>query len=230
VAVDAGDRRIRRAALIRIGAAVALLFAVFVVARVTGATPSIKQLERWGNDAGALGPFLAVPVGVALNLLFVPIWLIAGAAGLVFGVAGGTAISLVVVGSSAALQLILGRRLAGREAPGALGDRGRAAAEVLGRRGFWAVFYVRLVPGIPFNTLNYAAGLSRLRVRDIFAGTLLGFAPRTFAYAALGGNIANLGSTQAKAALAFGVLVAVAGALVARRQLAAERRSRGEDT
>ncbi|MEA2350747.1 MAG: hypothetical protein QOG86_1688, partial [Thermoleophilaceae bacterium] len=92
------------------------------------------------------------------------------------------------------------------------------------RRGFWAVLYVRLIPGVPFNTLNYAAGLSRLRARDMFAGTALGFAPRTFAYAALGGSISNLGAPEAKVALAVGGAMAVAGAVLARRQIAAERR------
>ena len=206
----------------------ALLLGVFVAARVAGVSPSVHRLEHWGRHAGALGPIAAVPIGVALNLLFVPIPIIAGAAGLLFGVAGGTAIAVLVVGASAASHLIIGRRLAGRGAEHILGPRGRAAAEFLGRRGFWAVLYVRLVPGLPFNSLNYAAGLSRLRVREIFAGSALGFAPRTFAYAALGGSISNLGSTQARLAIAFGIAVAVGGALAARRQLLAEPR-RGKD-
>jgi uncharacterized membrane protein YdjX (TVP38/TMEM64 family) len=92
------------------------------------------------------------------------------------------------------------------------------------RRGFWTVLYVRLVPGVPFNMLNYAAGLTRLRAREIFAGTGLGFAPRTFAYAAVGGSLANLHSTEARVAMGVGVAMAVVGALLARRQIAAERR------
>ncbi|TML82855.1 MAG: TVP38/TMEM64 family protein [Actinobacteria bacterium] len=91
-------------------------------------------------------------------------------------------------------------------------------------RGFWAVLYLRLIPALPFNSLNYAAGLSRLRARHMFAGTGLGFAPRTFAYAAVGGSISNIGSAEAIVAISIGVVMAVIGALLARGQIAAERR------
>src|SRR5205814_8607448 len=120
--------------------------------------------------------------------------------------------------------LLIGRHLAGASAGVLLGRRGAAVAEFLERRGFWAVLYVRLVPGLPFNSLNYAAGLSRLRARDMFAGTGLGFAPRTFAYAAVGGSISNVGSTEAVVAVAIGVVMAIVGAVLARGQIAAERR------
>jgi uncharacterized membrane protein YdjX (TVP38/TMEM64 family) len=223
VAVDAEARQLRRRALLRVAAAALAVACVFVAARVAGLTPSAHRIERWGDGLGLVGPPLFVIGGVVLNCLFVPIPIIAGAAGLVFGTAAGTAIGILVVASSATVHLLIGRRLAGSQAEVLLGARGASAARFLGRRGFWAVLYVRLVPAVPFNTLNYAAGLSRLRARDMFAGTGLGFAPRTFAYAALGGSLSRLDSTEARVAIAVGVAMAVAGALLARRQIRAER-------
>jgi uncharacterized membrane protein YdjX (TVP38/TMEM64 family) len=224
VAVEGDVRRLRRRALLRVAAAAALVAAVFVAARLTGVSPSAKRIEHWAKGLGVFGPVLFVAAGVALNCVFVPIPVIAGAAGLVFGTAEGTAIGILVAGSSATVHLAVGRRLAGAHAEALLGRRGASVADFLSRRGFWAVLYVRLIPALPFNTLNYAAGLSRLRARDMFAGTGLGFAPRTFAYAALGGSIANLHSTEAQVAVVVGVLMAVAGAVLARRQIAADRR------
>jgi uncharacterized membrane protein YdjX (TVP38/TMEM64 family) len=226
VAAPADVGRLRRRALLRIGAAAALLLAVFVGARLAGLSPSAHGLQRWADGLGFLGPVLFVFAGVALNCAFVPIPVLATAAGLVFGTAEGTAVGVATVASSATLHLLIGRHLAGASADVLLGRRGAAIAEFLERRGFWAVLYVRLVPGLPFNSLNYAAGLSRLRARAMFAGTGLGFAPRTFAYAAVGGSITNLGSTEARVALAIGVAMAVVGAVLARRQIAAERRRR----
>jgi uncharacterized membrane protein YdjX (TVP38/TMEM64 family) len=205
---------------------VAVLAAVFAAARIAGVSPSAKRIEHWADGLGLLAPVLFVLAGVALNCLFVPLPVIAGAAGLVFGTAEGTAIGVLVVGLSATVHLLVGRRLAGERAELLLGRRGAAVAGFLSRRGFWAVLYVRLIPGLPFNTLNYAAGLSRLRPRDMFAGTAIGFAPRTFAYAALGGSVSNLHSTEAQVAIVVGVVMAVAGAALARRQIAAERRQR----
>src|SRR5437764_4343653 len=160
-------RRLRRRALIRVALAAALLAAIFATARLTGISPSAKRLEHWADGLGLFGPLIFVIAGVALNCLFVPVPVLAGAAGLVFGTAEGTAVGVVVVASSATVHLLIGRHLAGASAEILLGRRGAAVAEFLERRGFWAVLYVRLVPGLPFNSLNYAAGLSRLRARDV---------------------------------------------------------------
>ena len=222
--MDAEIRRARRRLLLRVGLAATVLLAVFVAARIAGLTPSVDRIKRFGDDLGPFGPAVFVLGGVALNLVFVPIPVIAGAAGLVFGTAEGTAIGVLVVGGAAATQLLIGRRLTGEHAPALFGSRATSVMDFISRRGFLAVLYLRLIPGIPFNTLNYAAGLSRLRARDMFAGTALGFAPRIFAFAALGGSIGNLDSTEARVAVALGVAMAVAGVLLARAQIAAERR------
>src|SRR2546423_13451148 len=196
--VDAATRGARRAALMRLGLAAALLLAIFLTARLAGLSPSAKRIQDWGDGLGVAGPLVVVALGVALNCLFVPLPVIGGGAGLVFGTAEGTAVGVLVAGLSATVHLFIGRRLAGERTEALLGPRGRSVVEFVSRRGFWTVLYVRLVPALPFNTLNYAAGLSRLRARDMFAGTALGFAPRTFAYAALGGSLGNPGSTEAR--------------------------------
>jgi uncharacterized membrane protein YdjX (TVP38/TMEM64 family) len=52
--------------------------------------------------------------------------------------------------------------------------------------GFWVVFFWRLVPLLPDNALNWGAGLSAVRFRAYFLGTLLGAAPAAAVYAWLG--------------------------------------------
>jgi len=74
-------------------------------------------------------------------------------------------------------------------------------------RGFLAVLYARIVPGAPFALISYAAGLTRIRLRDFAGATAIGALPRAFAYAALGGSIGNYSSPQAL--VAIGVLVAM---------------------
>ena len=70
----------RRSALLRIAAAVALLASVFAVARLAGLTPSAKRIEHWADGLGVAGPVLFAAAGVALNVVFVPIPVLAGAA------------------------------------------------------------------------------------------------------------------------------------------------------
>ena len=65
------------------------------------------------------------------------------------------------------------------------GPRLAALREAIGRRGFLAVLYARIVPGVPYSLVNYAAGLAPIRLATFAAATALGAAPRAFAYTAL---------------------------------------------
>ena len=87
----------------------------------------------------------------------------------------------------------------------------------LERRGFWAVLYLRLAPGIPYTLVNYTAGLSRIGLRPFVAATALGTAPRTFAYVALGGSFGNLRRPETIIAIALLLAMGVAGLVLARR-------------
>jgi uncharacterized membrane protein YdjX (TVP38/TMEM64 family) len=106
-------------------------------------------------------------------------------------------------------------------------DAGLLAAlrAVVARRGFLSVLYARIVPGLPYSLVNYAAGLSPIPLRTFAAATALGCAPRAFAYTALGGSLDDLGSPEAIAAYVVLVVMALGGAVFARRDFKAARAS-----
>jgi uncharacterized membrane protein YdjX (TVP38/TMEM64 family) len=81
-----------------------------------------------------------------------------------------------------------------RGCAGVLLERPRAWVSA---RGFESVLLARIAPGIPYNLVNYAAGLTPIPLTVFALATALGVAPRAFAYTALGGSIGNLGSTVA---------------------------------
>jgi uncharacterized membrane protein YdjX (TVP38/TMEM64 family) len=213
----------RRAALIRLAAFAAAVGAVFVAVTASGSAPDAGAISDWGEGFGVAGPLLFIPLSAALSCLFVPGPVLAGAAGLLFGTALGTPIALASAVLAATAQLLISRHLAGDQVGAILPERIRRIDAFLERRGFLAVLYVRLAPGIPYTLANYGAGLTRLRLRDLVAGTAVGALPRTFAYAALGGSLNDLGRTEAKVAVALLVVMAVAGVALGRRQLARER-------
>jgi len=100
------------------------------------------------------------------------------------------AILSATLGASAALLIAraLAQRSYGALARGRLRDW---TARIEGR-GFLAVLYARIVPGAPFALISYAAGVTRVRLRDFAGATAIGALPRAFAYAALGGSMARL--------------------------------------
>jgi uncharacterized membrane protein YdjX (TVP38/TMEM64 family) len=212
-----------RAARLRLAGFAAVVLGLFIAATVSGRLPDADGVRDWTDGFGAAGPPVFVPLGACLLCLFVPGWVVAGAAGLLFGTGAGTAVALAAIVLGAVMQMSISRYIAGDAARHLLPERVKRFDRFIEERGFWAVFYMRIAPAIPYNLVNYGAGLTSLRVRAMAAGTTIGAAPRTFAWVALGGNLDDLGAPEARVAIALLVAMAVVGALLARRQLASER-------
>jgi uncharacterized membrane protein YdjX (TVP38/TMEM64 family) len=182
---------------------------------------SAQRVQEWVDGYGLAGPLVFIAVSAALTPALFPGPLLAGASGLLFGTWLGTPISIVSATLGAALAFGLARWLAHDAVASFEPAHPRLAAlrAWIGRRGFVAVLYARIVPGVPYSLVNYAAGLSPVALRAFAAATAIGCAPRAFAYTALGGSIDDLGSPEAIAAAAVLAVMAVAGALLARRDL-----------
>jgi uncharacterized membrane protein YdjX (TVP38/TMEM64 family) len=188
------------------GAAVGI---VFGVAALTGSLPTPSEARDWGDDLGSFGYVAFVPLFVLAN--FIIAWpILAGAAGLLFGTA-------------ALAQMLVARKLASGHHGNLLPERTRAVEDFLTRYGAVAVMESRIVPLLPWGLVNFSAGLTRLRYRDMAVGTVIGAGPKVFAYTALGGTLDNLGSPKALVAVALLAVLAVAGALFVRRQVALGR-------
>ncbi|HEU4974480.1 MAG TPA: TVP38/TMEM64 family protein [Baekduia sp.] len=176
-------------------------------------------MRGWVDGYGAAGPLVFIAVSSLLTVCFFPGPLLSGASGLLFGTALGTPVSIVSATLGATLAFSLARWLAHDAVEDLQGPRLRTLRAWIGRRGFVSVLYARIVPGMPYNLVNYAAGLSPVALRAFAAATALGCAPRAFAYTALGGSLDDLGSPEAIIALVVLVGMAVAGLVLARRDL-----------
>jgi uncharacterized membrane protein YdjX (TVP38/TMEM64 family) len=213
----------RRIALLRLGGFAAFIGAVVVVALVTGSVPSTDEIRDFGDDLGPAGALVFVPLSALLSSAFFPGPALAASAGLLFGIPLGTGIALAGAVCAACLQLSITRYLARDEIAGMLPARVRRIDGFLERRGFLAVLYIRIIPGLPYVPINYGSGLTSLRLRDMAAGTAVGGFPKTFAYVALGGSLDDLSRPEAKVAVAMLVAFGIAGLFLGRRELAAER-------
>lgn len=194
----------------------------FAIIALSGSL-SVEQVEAWVDGFGAAGPLVFIAVSSLLTVCFFPGPLLAGAAGLLFGTALGVPTAIVGATLGASLACLLSRFVAGDAVDELGGPRVRALAAWVGRRGFLSVFYARLAPGVPYNTVNYACGLTTVPVATFALATAIGAAPRTFAYVALGGSFGDFGSPETIAAVAVLVGMAVVGLLFARRDLRRER-------
>lgn len=219
----------RRRSLVRVGLLAAVVGFLFLWAALSGQRPSSERIEEWVDGFGAWGPLIYVGLSAALSCVFVPGPLLAGVAGALFGSALGSVVALAASTLAATAQLLITRYVAGRQANALLPERAHRLDSFLERRGFVAVFLVRLIPGVPYVLTNYSAGLTRLRARDMAAGTALGAAPKTYAYVTLVGSFGDWSRPEWWVALAMLVVLSVFGVRLARRELASER-ARGSGT
>jgi uncharacterized membrane protein YdjX (TVP38/TMEM64 family)/rhodanese-related sulfurtransferase len=148
------------------------------------------------------------------TILFVPGILFALAGGMLFGPVWGTILNLTGATLGATAAFLAARYLAGdwvrRRAAGRL-DRVIVGVEAEGWR---FVAFVRLVPLIPFNLLNYALGLTRIPLVPYVIASLVCMSPGAIAYTWLGyaGREAAAGNVAAirYGLFALGLLAAIA--------------------
>src|SRR5918997_358456 len=117
----------------------------------------------------------------------VPSFLITFANGLAFGVFWGWLLSLFGHVLAAAVCFWISRALGRGPVEVFVGRTGLESADRwFARWGVYAVFVGRLIPGVAFDVISYAAGLTRMSFRNFLIATTLGILPQTFLYSYLG--------------------------------------------
>ncbi|MDK1476639.1 TVP38/TMEM64 family protein [Streptomyces sp. 549] len=179
---------------------------------------TLSGLNTWVASLGLWAPLMYALVFAVAQAAFVPGSVLTASAGVLFGVALGSATVLVGATVGAALCFGLARWL-GRPAVARLAGSGRLADldERLSRRGFAAVLVLRLVPVFPFAAVNYGAAVTAVRFTPYLAATVVGTAPATVVYAGLGGSLTDPGSPALWWSMAGLLALTVGGWWLARR-------------
>lgn len=197
----------------------------------------ISQLTDWMRAAGLPGAIAYAAVYILAAILMFPGVILTAGAGLVYGPIWGTLLVSPVSVLAATLAFLMGRTIARGWITGriATDPRFRAVDAAIGQHGLKIVLLLRLSPLFPFNVLNYALGLTGVRLRDYMLGSAVGMLPGTALYVYLGSLAGDLSAvaqgtfeaSSARTALSVAGLVAtiavtVVVTRVARRALAGE--------
>jgi len=173
--------------------------------------------------ASAPAPVLAaaaLAAWIVLTPALVSGTLLCAATGMLLGAAAGMPVSLAGATIGSAVAFLLARRLGRGPVEALSGPRLTRLRERVERRPVLTVVVARATPGAPATLLNYAAGLTRIRLRHFVLGIVLGGGPRLLAYTALAGAAAERALLPALGAGALLTGLGVVGALVARRRRA----------
>jgi len=208
---------------------------VAVVALGRLADGHLEAFASWVDGLGFWGPAVFMIGYVAAVVTFVPASLLSLGAGAIFGIVPGVLYVFVAASVGACLAFLVARHLARSAIERRLEGNGKFAAidRAIAAEGRKIVFLLRLTPAIPFNLLNYALGLTRIRFSD-YAIACIGMLPGTLLYVysgKLAGDVATLAGDPALARgwgyyglLALGLIATLAVTVVvtrsARRALA----------
>jgi uncharacterized membrane protein YdjX (TVP38/TMEM64 family)/rhodanese-related sulfurtransferase len=170
-------------------------------------------IERELHRFGACSPILFLLLYALATVLFVPGSVLTMAGGAFFGPIWGTLWNLTGATLGAALAFAIARYIASDWVSRRAGDRLARLVRGVEEEGWRFIAFVRLVPLFPFNLMNYAFGLTRIRLRDYILASFVCMAPGAIAYTYLGyaGREAAAGSAGAirNLLITLGLLAAV---------------------
>ncbi len=188
-----------RPALWKPAAAIFGVVVLFITLRAANAPALLTRALDAIAGLGPLGPLLFILLYIAATVAFLPGSILTLGAGAVFGVLWGTVFVSVASTTGATAAFLAGRYLARDWVAKKLEafPKFKAVDEAVAEGGGKVVFLVRLSPAFPFNLLNYAFGLTKVRLRDYILPSWAGMLPGTVLYVYLGslaGDLATLGA------------------------------------
>ena len=197
--------------------------ALILIAALTGLVLLGRSGATWVPVAleaiRSLGPWAAVAYVAAYVIAavaWIPGSILTLASGAIFGLVGGTLLTLVGATLGATAAFLVSRYVARARIEERLGENPKLAAidRALSREGPKLVFLIRLSPAFPFNALNYALGLTGVRLSSYVLTSFLGMAPGTFLYVYGGYAAGQLAGAAGDAGRSPGswALLAVGGA------------------
>ena len=182
--------------------------------------PTLADVQALVAAAGPGGPLVYIVLYAAGTVALVPGAALTVLAGLLFGPLLGTIVAVAGASVGASGAFWVARRFGRGPTERLLNERLADADRWIAERGFLAVLSLRLVPLVPFNVLNYAAGFTGVSTRAYVGATVIGIVPGAFAYAALGGTAADPLSAPFLGAVALIAVLMAAGVAVRRRWVA----------
>jgi uncharacterized membrane protein YdjX (TVP38/TMEM64 family) len=193
-------------ALIIISAAAAFIFL------------DIKETFRsallWIENQGNVGIAAFCAIYILACVLLIPGSILTLGAGAIFGVLRGSIIVSLASTTGAAAAFFAGRYLAREWVSGKVIGNARFAAidNAVADEGWKIVGLTRLSPVFPFNLLNYAFGLTKVKPVEYIAASWIGMMPGTVMYVYMGslaGDLATLGTGSTEKTPAQWVLTIV---------------------
>lgn len=155
----------------------------------------LKVALDWIGKLGPWGPVIFIGLYVVATVLFIPGSVLTLGAGAIFGVALGSICVSISATLGATAAFLVGRYLA-RDAIARKIEKNKKFAAIdraVADEGWKIVLLTRLSPVFPFTLLNYAFGLTRVKLSHYVLASWIGMMPGTVMFVYVG-SLVNVGA------------------------------------
>lgn len=175
-----------------------IIIGLFAVFRYSGLSSRLRDVLAWIENLGWVGVGAYILIYIAACVFLIPGSVLTLGAGVVFGVAKGSVIVSIASTLGATIAFLIGRYIARGWVVRQIEKRPffRAIDEAISTEGWKIVLLTRLSPVFPFSLMNYALGLTPVKLKDYVLASWIGMLPGTVMYVYIGslaGSLASLG-------------------------------------
>jgi uncharacterized membrane protein YdjX (TVP38/TMEM64 family) len=152
---------------------------------------SPAQLQSALENLGPMAAAGYIALFAVLPAFFFPVAVLALAGGLLFGLVRGSVYTFLGAIINCALMFLMARH-AGRDKIRALVQKKlplrwqKRLDGLAGREGALLLIILRLIPAVPYNLINYAFGLTEMKLSTYLIFSALGIIPGTLAFINIG--------------------------------------------
>jgi uncharacterized membrane protein YdjX (TVP38/TMEM64 family) len=151
-----------------------------------------KELQLWLQQMGVWAPILYILVYVIATICILPSTPLNLTGGAIFGSVWGTIWTSIAAILAAVLSFGFSRTIGRKLVAEKLAGKWESIDREMHQGGFFYMFAIRLLPLIPYGLVNFAAGLTSIKFRDYFLGTLLGTVPGILPFVMMGAGLTAL--------------------------------------
>jgi len=197
-----------------------LILVITYFAFFRGLTPEI--LRNYIGDFGYLAPFIYILCFTILPIAFFPVPILALAAGLLFGFLPGTIYTLIGAVLNSAIMFLMAKVLAKDAVTNLLQRKlpenwSSFLFNLDEKRGFGIIFILRLIPAMPYNLINYGAGLTSIKFSSYMLATILGILPGTLVFLNIGNQALNIHNPAFMVSIILLILLTIFSLILGKR-------------
>jgi uncharacterized membrane protein YdjX (TVP38/TMEM64 family) len=199
-----------------------LLFVAFVICaiaavKLTGASSYLEQetLRKAIQGYGALAPVIYMLIYAVAPALFLPGLPITIVGGILFGPFWGVVYTITSSTVGACVAFLISRYLAREWIEGKLkSPRWQRLDKDVERHGWKVVAATRLIPLFPFNLLNYAFGLTKIKFLHYAVTTFFTMLPACIAFIVFSSSLLGLIKGKISPTLVLGIVLIIAVSMI----------------